>query len=46
MDKYICKECGADVVVGNDGVIERKCDHTGTIILDLHVEVFGESNLQ
>jgi hypothetical protein len=45
-DKYLCKDCGAEAFIGTDNKIIRTCDHDSTIILDLHVEVFGESNIQ
>jgi hypothetical protein len=45
MDKYTCKECGAEATVDEQGNITRSCEHNTTIILDLHVEVFGESNV-
>ena len=45
-DRYICKECGASATVDKDGKIVRTCEHTGTILLDLHVVVTGESDLK
>jgi hypothetical protein len=45
MDRYICKECGAEATVGDDGKIVRTCEHNTTIILELNVVVTGESNL-
>ena len=46
MDKYICKECGLEVTIDSEGNVIRNCDHTGTIILELNVEVFGESKVE
>ena len=42
-DKYLCKECGAEVTE-IDGKFIRSCEHTGTIILDIHVVATGESS--
>jgi hypothetical protein len=46
MDKYICKECGAEATVDEQGKITRSCEHNTTIILDLSVTVYGESKLE
>jgi hypothetical protein len=44
-DKYICKECGAEVLC-EEGKFIRSCEHTGTILLDMHVVATGESNCE
>ena len=46
MDKYICKECGAEATVDEKGKITRTCEHNTTIILELNVVVTGESNVE
>lgn len=45
MDKYTCKQCGAEATVDKDGTIHRTCEHNTTIILSLEVVVTGESDL-
>jgi hypothetical protein len=46
MEGYICKECGADATVDENGVIIRTCEHNTTVILNLEVVVTGESSLE
>ena len=45
MERYICKECGAEVFVDTDGNITRTCDHTTTVILDIEVVATGEGGM-
>jgi DNA-directed RNA polymerase subunit RPC12/RpoP len=40
MEKYICKECGRDVLVTEQKTI-RSCEHTGTIVLQMDVVTSG-----
>jgi hypothetical protein len=40
MERYICKECGAEAIVTKDKTV-RSCTHTGTIILDMEVVATG-----
>lgn len=44
-EKYMCKECGAEAMVSLDGIITRTCEHDSTVVLDISVEVFGESKI-
>lgn len=45
MEKYVCKECGAEATVKENGEIIRTCDHVTTIVLELMIVVTGESIL-
>lgn len=45
MERYICKQCGAEATVNNDGTIIRTCEHNSTIVLEMEVVVTGESNV-
>lgn len=41
MEKYICKECGAEVIV-KGAEKKRTCEHTGTILLDISLKCTGD----
>jgi hypothetical protein len=40
MERYVCKECGAEVTWGDRGMV-RSCEHTGTVILEMAVVTSG-----
>lgn len=40
---YSCKECGMPAIVEKNGTIHRTCEHKTTVVLDLEVVVYGES---
>ena len=45
MERYICKECGAEATV-KDFIISRSCEHTGIVLLDMKVTCYGEGGAQ
>lgn len=42
MESYICKECGKEAIVENNGKITRTCEHTCGLLLDMSVTVTGD----
>lgn len=46
MSTYTCAECGAEVIVSQDGEITRTCEHTeAKIILNLEAVCVGDGSM-
>jgi hypothetical protein len=45
VERYLCKECGAEARVDATGVY-RTCPHTGIVLLDMQVTCYGKGGLQ